>query len=520
MRSGRALLAMLVTAALLTACAPDFDSAWKPPAWPASQLHFIDQPPAPIDTSGIALNPQRLRNDALGVQARFAYLPGRGPAVDAFNTMVEDFVRSAIDARTAAVGLAYVPTAQARGSGMADRGCNAGSATRPAAEILADAAYGPSGGAGVAVVCEIEYAGGPFLAERMRAVSTGADGVISDTSLSIYVDTSTGQTAVAAELWVDTAALSVTREIIDLLRRGAGGLSLRPAQPDDDAQVTMVREALSWAGVDVRGGVTVKIPAGFDSAQLSQLGLARTSESMSLEISPDSATALLSAFGAKVQSFAGQPYTGPGTVRAGRERVDCALVACVALTYDDGPSVFTPSILGALAERHSAATFFPMGENAAKYRDVLARTVAEGHEVENHTWNHPRLTTLSASRVSTQIRDATRALNDATGAEVGVFRPPYGLYTDSVLAAAGLAAILWDVDTFDWQSPRDEALVSRAVDQPGPGSIVLMHDVQPGTARTAAAVYDGLIDRGFTLVTVAQLFGGVLPSSGAWRHGP
>ena len=128
--------------------------------------------------------------------------------------------------------------------------------------------------------------------------------------------------------------------------------------------------------------------------------------------------------------------------------------------------------------------------------------------------------TLSSAKVSAQIRDTTRALSAATGQPVTVFRPPHGLYNDSVLRAAGLAAILWDVDTFDWQSPRDEVLVARAVDQPGPGSIVLMHDVQAVTARNASAVYEGLIDRGFTLVTVSQLFGGALPTSGVWRHGP
>lgn len=519
MKIRRVVPPAIVAVVLLSGCAPDFDHAWKPAVWPESELHFAD--PAPTaELSGIALNPQRLRNDAVGVQARFSYLPGRGQGVDAFNALVDDFVRTAIDARSAVVGVPYAPTAVPRGSGMADRGCVAGSAGRPAAEILSDPALGPVGGNGMAVVCEVESVAGPILAMRMRAVSGGLDGVTSDMSSSLYVDTSTGETSTGSGLWTQAAAATVTKEIIDVLRRRAGALSLRPAQPDDEGQIAMIREALSRAVVDDRGGFELTIPPGFDSAQLAQLGLTRTSGSMSLEIPRDFATPLLSVFGARVQSLAGQPYAGPAPVAAGRERVNCTLVACVSLTYDDGPSAMTPAILDALAARHSAATFFPMGENAAKFRDVLTRTLAEGHEVENHTWNHPRLTTLSPSRVSAQIRDATRALNGAAGVEVRVFRPPYGLYNDSVLAAAGLAAILWDVDTFDWQSPRDDLLLARAVDQPGPGSIVLMHDVQPGTVRTAPAIYDGLIDRGFTLVTVAQLFGDALPTSGAWRHGP
>jgi len=82
---------------------------------------------------------------------------------------------------------------------------------------------------------------------------------------------------------------------------------------------------------------------------------------------------------------------------------------------------------------------------------------------------------------------------------------------------AGMPAILWDVDTEDWQHPADDVLLARAVDQPQPGSIVLQHDIQENTARTAPAVYDGLLDRGFTLVNLRQLFGGALPASGVWR---
>ena len=80
--------------------------------------------------------------------------------------------------------------------------------------------------------------------------------------------------------------------------------------------------------------------------------------------------------------------------------------------------------------------------------------------------------------------------------------------------------MLWDVDTLDWQHPDPDTLVARAVDQPAPQSIVLQHDIQQVTADTVSRVYDGLADRGFTIVNLRQLFGGTLPTSGAWRHGP
>lgn len=57
------------------------------------------------------------------------------------------------------------------------------------------------------------------------------------------------------------------------------------------------------------------------------------------------------------------------------------------------------------------------------------------------------------------------------------------------------------------------------MNQPIPGSIVLQHDIQPNTGRTLGRIYDALLDRGFVLVNVEQLFNGQLPTSGAKLSG-
>ena len=117
------------------------------------------------------------------------------------------------------------------------------------------------------------------------------------------------------------------------------------------------------------------------------------------------------------------------------------------------------------------------------------------------------------------MRRTDAAILAATGVPVTVFRPPWGEYNEAVLAVAGKPAILWDVDTFDWRQPSDEVLIGRAVDQPIPGSVVLQHDIHPNTGRTAGRVYDGLLDRGFVLVNLQQLYNGQLPVSGARSSG-
>ena len=517
-----AVLLLAAVAAVLTACAPAARADWEPPSWEAVVVHTTTAP-ALVDAGAAgplatALTGVRVRNDAVGVQARVSVLPDTSQTA-AFNAAMLQHVRTAIDARVAASGVAYSPVATAGGTGMASRRCEPGSTTRAAAEVLADPAFGPSGGTGSAVVCDIVAVRGPFLGESVRVVSGTPEAIAADSTVILYVDTATGEIATADALWTDGAAATLGSHIVEALRRDAGALSRRPASPGDEAQLAAVSAALATTVPDA-GGFVVTIPAGFSSPELSGLGVPATTEPMVLAVPADVAAPLVAPFGARMLAAVGQPYTGPALAPAGTRAVDCALVPCVAVTYDDGPSRLTSAILDELAVRDSAATFFAMGANAHGFREVLARMTREGHQVANHTWSHPQLPKLTPAQVSAQIDDTSRALEAASGQRIDSFRPPYGEFNGEVLAAAGLPAILWDVDTLDWQGPSDETLISRAVEQPRAGSIVLMHDVHAGTQRAAATIFDGLLDRGFTLVTVRQLFGGHLPASGAWRRGP
>lgn len=522
MRGARPLaaLALLATvAAALAGCAPDRLAGWAPDAWPASPVVVVD-PPAPLDPAAAGghapdLDEQRIRNDAVGVQARFALLPGGAP----LDTALEGAVRDATSARAAAAGVAYSPQVFAAGAGMGDRGCVVGSTVADAAAVVADPAQGPAGGTGTAVACDVVAATGTLFAERLRTVTATGGVVSADSARVYYTDTSTGQVAAGDGLWNGDAAAALWRDVVDTVRRDAGSLSLSTIAPPDAASAAMLAAALAATTVTDDGMLVITLPAGFTAPELRDAGVAAAAAPLSVGVPRAVSAPLLTAFGADVVALAaaGADYAGPARVAAGFEPVDCHLVPCVALTYDDGPSDFTAGILDALQAHHAAATFFAMGEKAAPYAQVMRRAVDEGHLVENHTWNHPHLPTLSAAAVATQLRDTTAAIEAVTGQPIIAFRPPYGEYTPAVLHIAGLPAILWDVDTLDWQHPDDAVLIQRAVDEPRPGSIVLQHDIQPGTARTVDAVYSGLADRGFVLVNLRQLFGGAVPTSGAWR---
>lgn len=519
----RAATALLAVAALaLAACAPASRGGWEPPAWAPEVVHTTDPVPeiaaAADGPLGSGIVPLRVRNDGVGIQARVALLPA-GATTDPFNAQVEQFVRGAIADRVVASGTAFVPGASPVGSGLGDRRCAVDSTRRPAAELLADPAFGPAGGAGTAVACGIVAAGGSIVGERIRVVSGDPAGVHSDTTTTLYTDVSTGETATADGLWAEGAATALGAHIVDALRRDAGALSHRPVVVGDDAQLAAIQAALATV-VPSGEGLVVTLAPGFTAPDLSGLGVPPTTEPLDMAVPAEVAAAIVSPLGARVLASFGQPYSGPAAAPAGARAVDCGLVPCVALTYDDGPSAYTPGILDELAARDAAATFFAMGQNAQGYAETLARMTRDGQQLEGHTWNHPHLPQLTDAQVTAQIVDSTRALEAVSGQDITAFRPPYGEFTPRVLAAAGMPAILWDIDTNDWQGPADEVLIARAVEQPRAGSIVLLHDIHAGTARTTGAVLDGLLDRGFQLVTVRQLFGGQMPTAGTWRRAP
>lgn len=517
-RPAATVAALAVASVLVAGCAPAVDASWTPPMWPATTLQVVEEEPAALSAEpgqplAAHVSPERIRQDGVGIQARYALLPGVG----AFNDAVRAAIRTAVGARQDATGATYSPQAGAVGAGLADRSCRPGSTAAPAAQLLADPALaGPIvGGGSATVVCDVVWAAGSMFGQRLRTLISQADGVVADSVETLYADTATGEVATAAQLWTTDAAAALADEVFEGLRRAAGSLSLAPLA--DPSALERLAGALATTVPSPQGGMQFTIPAGFTTDALAALGIPPTDAARTIVVPAARADPLLTDLGRRLLASAGQPYSGPSVQKPGDVPVDCSLTPCVALTYDDGPSDLTPGVLDALAAHRAGATFFAMGEKAKAYAGTLQRMVAEGHLVGNHSWNHPALTTLTDAQIRAQLRDTTAALEAASGQEITTFRPPYGDYNSRVLAVAGMPAILWDVDTEDWKGPADDVLIERAVTQPRPGSIVLQHDIHQNTGRTVGAVCDGLLDRGFTIVTVRDLFHGAVPTSGAWR---
>jgi peptidoglycan/xylan/chitin deacetylase (PgdA/CDA1 family) len=179
----------------------------------------------------------------------------------------------------------------------------------------------------------------------------------------------------------------------------------------------------------------------------------------------------------------------------------------VALTFDDGPSEYTPAFLQVLREKHIPATFFEIGQEMSRYPATMRRILREGDEIGNHTMHHTEFPGYSA------IAPATTLAESITHFRPCLFRPPGGAVNSAVIGAAaedGLRTITWDVDPADWSTPGTGAIYSRVVDAAQPGSIILMHDGGGPRDETLAAlpqIIDTLRARGYGFATVTGLLG-------------
>ena len=193
--------------------------------------------------------------------------------------------------------------------------------------------------------------------------------------------------------------------------------------------------------------------------------------------------------------------------------VDCQVQQCVALTFDDGPVGGTADLLDTLAAKGVRATFFVVGSSAAAQPDLLARMVAEGHAVGNHTEDHPDLSKLDAAAVRAEIEQVNDIVEGATGQRPVLLRPPYGATNDTVAGVAaelGMAQILWNVDPEDWRDQDSAIVQERVLAATGPGDIVLSHDIYETTRDAYPAIVDQLQAEGYVLVTVPELLGAAL----------
>jgi len=186
----------------------------------------------------------------------------------------------------------------------------------------------------------------------------------------------------------------------------------------------------------------------------------------------------------------------------------------VALTFDAGTEGggSAPQVLEILRDRGIHVTFFLSGHWVDHNPELAQQIVVDGHEVANHSYDHPDLTHLSDDQIVWELDYTDQVVSDFMGTHTRpYFRPPFGARNRRVLdvaAASGFRSIYWSLDSGDWL-PRATAagVADKILRYAGPGDIVVEHVGSDATAAALPVVLDELAQRGLRVGTVSEVLG-------------
>jgi peptidoglycan/xylan/chitin deacetylase (PgdA/CDA1 family) len=181
-----------------------------------------------------------------------------------------------------------------------------------------------------------------------------------------------------------------------------------------------------------------------------------------------------------------------------------------ALTFDDGPTKYTRDVLQILEKKEVKATFFVVGRELEKNKEIGKALVMAGHELGNHTYTHQRMWFKSPAFIAREIEDTNTLIREAGYRGAIHFRPPYSkklLLLPWYLSRHNIKTIMVDVEPDTYGADTD-FLVSYTLEHTQPGSIILLHpfcDACSGQRGAIEKIIDGLRSKGYRLVTVSEL---------------
>ncbi|WP_285243888.1 polysaccharide deacetylase family protein [Pseudarthrobacter sp. fls2-241-R2A-127] len=364
--------------------------------------------------------------------------------------------------------------------GLLDAAAPVGGRYRPAMALNAQHPEGQEMTVSAAPV----QAAGTVIVVRQKVKTSGTGGTVSERSETVYVDTVSGAVRGGAELVRPEAVPGIQSRMVGI-----------PAQI-----AALVRQ-------DVPVGDLVLKPSGELAVSAEVPG--NPGGNVTLTMNAAEAGAVLSDYGRQVLEQLNAAAVPRPAMAPALRHVNCDIVPCAALTYDDGPDAHTtPQLMEILNEANAQATFFMTGSNATANPSTAKEVADAGYAIGNHTYSHGNLTKLSPPAVKKEIERTDAAILAATGTAPTMMRPPYGAADAAVQGAVGKPLMLWAVDSLDWQSKNPAVFVPKVLKEITPGAMVLMHDVQPTTISGQKELIASLQGQGYRLVSVPQLFEG------------
>jgi peptidoglycan/xylan/chitin deacetylase (PgdA/CDA1 family) len=188
----------------------------------------------------------------------------------------------------------------------------------------------------------------------------------------------------------------------------------------------------------------------------------------------------------------------------------------IYLTFDDGPTKYTPRFVESLTRYNARGTFFVLGLQVDGAPHIAGQAAEAGNYLANHTYNHPYLTWLGQAQFNSEILSTQDAIQRATNGQDQertkplCLRPPYrakNANTYAYAAALGYELVLWDIDPQDWRQPGANQIANHVISYAYPGAIVLMHDGGGYREQSVAAlelVLQSLSEQGYRFEALCQ----------------
>ncbi|KAF9085661.1 chitin deacetylase [Mortierella sp. GBA35] len=215
------------------------------------------------------------------------------------------------------------------------------------------------------------------------------------------------------------------------------------------------------------------------------------------------------------------------------EVVTCPTPGVWGITFDDGPTPNTPTLLKILKDANIKATFFVMGGNVVQNPEILKQEQTEGHHIASHTWSHSALTTLTNEQIVAELKWTEKAVMELTGLQMKYVRPPYGDIDDRVRAVCkklGYTIVDWTSDEFDTKdfslnaAPANldaavatfTASLNKYAAAPGAkGIITLEHDLYPVTVEMAKRLIPVGVQAKLKIQSIAECLNDAAPYQNA-----
>ncbi|WP_223609006.1 polysaccharide deacetylase family protein [Chryseobacterium sp. OSA05B] len=181
----------------------------------------------------------------------------------------------------------------------------------------------------------------------------------------------------------------------------------------------------------------------------------------------------------------------------------------VALTFDDGPTEFTPKFLDLLKEHQVKATFFCIGKQIEKYPETFQRIIAEGHTIGNHTLSHSNNTGfLSTSKMAEEIEKCDEIILKTGHIKTDLYRPPFGVTNPNIAKAIKRThkkSIGWNVRSLDTITEDEKKIYKKVTKGLKKGSIILLHDTSEKTYKVLVDLLLFLKDKKYSTFTVDSI---------------